>query len=87
MSCNRLGSLGKEKIQLRRSLGMGKGVASNKVMAKVPAGYERVAATPKFKQCKVSVIQNFSLGCRRVTASNFGLCRQIAVDQSSQAKW
>ncbi|KAH1031592.1 hypothetical protein J1N35_043766 [Gossypium stocksii] len=61
--------------------------ATNKVMAKVLARYERVDATPKFKWRKVSVVWNFSPGCGRVTASNFGLCRQIIVDQSSQGKW
>ncbi|KAH1091659.1 hypothetical protein J1N35_018916 [Gossypium stocksii] len=66
---------------------MCKGDASNKVMAKMPAGYERVAATLKFKRHKVSAVRDFSLGCGRVTASNLGLCRQITIDQSSQGKW
>ncbi|KAH1107868.1 hypothetical protein J1N35_011636 [Gossypium stocksii] len=63
---------------------MRKGDASNKVMAKGFAGYEHVATTPKFKWRKVSAVRDFSPGCERVTASNFGLCRQIAIDQSSQ---
>ncbi|KAH1039144.1 hypothetical protein J1N35_040887 [Gossypium stocksii] len=88
------GSLGKAKIRrkgvfrgVHTAIRMGKGDASNKVMAKVPTGYERVAATPKFKWRKVSAVRNFLPGCGRVIASNFGLCRQIAVDQSSQGKW
>ncbi|KAH1107876.1 hypothetical protein J1N35_011644 [Gossypium stocksii] len=55
-------------------------------MAKVSIEFERVTATPKFKQRKVSAVSDFPLGCRRVTASNFGLSRQLAVDQSSQGK-
>ncbi|KAH1097033.1 hypothetical protein J1N35_013954, partial [Gossypium stocksii] len=65
---------------------MGKGDASNKNMVNVPAGYERVAATPKFKRCKVSVVWDFLPRCGRWIASNFRLNRQIAVNQSSQGK-
>ncbi|KAH1082212.1 hypothetical protein J1N35_021973 [Gossypium stocksii] len=65
----------------------GKEGASDKVMANVPAGYERIAATPKFKRRKVSTVWDFPPGYRRVTASNFELCRQIAVNQSSQGNW
>ncbi|KAH1114223.1 hypothetical protein J1N35_007601 [Gossypium stocksii] len=113
-SCNQLGSLGKQKIRLRRSLGVciwqlglfpelflsisvsiwqsnfyyptsdGKGGVTDKVIAKVSAEIERVVSTPKFKRRKVSAIQNFLPRCGRVTASNFGLSRQIVVDQSSQ---
>ncbi|KAH1039507.1 hypothetical protein J1N35_041250 [Gossypium stocksii] len=60
--------------------------SSKKEMAKVLAMIERVASSPKFKWRKVSVVQDFPSGCGRVTVSNFGLNRQIAVDQSSQGK-
>ncbi|KAH1056117.1 hypothetical protein J1N35_034182 [Gossypium stocksii] len=43
-------------------------------------------STPKFKQCRVSVVRDFPSGCGRVTASNYGLTRQIAVDHSSEGK-
>ncbi|KAH1097363.1 hypothetical protein J1N35_014284 [Gossypium stocksii] len=56
-------------------------------MAKVSAEIERVVSSPKFKRLKVSVVRDFLPRCGRVTASNFGLSRQIAVDQSSQGKW
>ncbi|KAH1039076.1 hypothetical protein J1N35_040819, partial [Gossypium stocksii] len=65
---------------------MSKGGSSSKVLAKVPAKNVRVASTPKFKRHRVSVVRDFLPGCRRVTASNFGLTRQIVVDQSSQCK-
>ncbi|KAH1114499.1 hypothetical protein J1N35_007877 [Gossypium stocksii] len=55
-------------------------------MAKVPPENVCVASTPKFKRRKVSVVWDFSLGCERGTASDFGLSRQIAIDQSSQGK-
>ncbi|KAH1121675.1 hypothetical protein J1N35_004835 [Gossypium stocksii] len=48
---------------------MGKGDASNKVMAKVPPRYKRVATTPKFKRRKVSAVRDFPPGCGRVTTS------------------
>ncbi|KAH1107280.1 hypothetical protein J1N35_011048 [Gossypium stocksii] len=57
---------------------------SSKVLVKVPTQCERVAATPKFKRRKMSAVWDFLSGCDRVTASNFGLSRQIAIDQSSQ---
>ncbi|KAH1083124.1 hypothetical protein J1N35_022885 [Gossypium stocksii] len=66
---------------------MGKGGSSKKEMAKVPAVIERVASSPKFKWRRVSAVRDFPPGCKRVTASNFGLSRQIVVDQSSQGKW
>ncbi|KAH1107610.1 hypothetical protein J1N35_011378 [Gossypium stocksii] len=66
---------------------MGKGGSSMKEVAKVPTVTERVASSPKFKQRRVSVVRDFPPGCGRVTASYFGLSRQIAVDQSSQRKW
>ncbi|KAH1097711.1 hypothetical protein J1N35_014632 [Gossypium stocksii] len=49
-------------------------------MANVPAGYEHIAATPKFKWCKVSAVRDFLPGCERGTASDFALNRQITVD-------
>ncbi|KAH1122493.1 hypothetical protein J1N35_005653 [Gossypium stocksii] len=56
-------------------------------MAKVSAEFERVVSAPKFKRRRVSVVRDFPPGCGRVTASNFGLCRKIVIDQSSQGKW
>ncbi|KAH1129498.1 hypothetical protein J1N35_000877 [Gossypium stocksii] len=53
---------------------------------RVSTGTERVVYNPKFKRHRVSTVQDFPLGCRRVTTSNFRLSRQIAVDQSSQGK-
>ncbi|KAH1114781.1 hypothetical protein J1N35_008159 [Gossypium stocksii] len=69
------------------SASMGKKGASVKVSAKVLAENERVASSPNFKQRRVSVVWDFLPGYGRVTASNFGLSRQIVVDQSSQGKW
>ncbi|KAH1039222.1 hypothetical protein J1N35_040965 [Gossypium stocksii] len=68
-------------------LSISKGGSSSKVLAKVSAENVRVASTPKFKRCRVSAVWDFPPGCGRVTTSNFGLTRQIAVDQSSQGKW
>ncbi|KAH1097464.1 hypothetical protein J1N35_014385 [Gossypium stocksii] len=65
---------------------MGKGGSSKKEMVKVSVVIEHVASSPKFKQRKVSVVRDFLPGCGRVIASNFGLSRQITVDQSSQGK-
>ncbi|KAH1122185.1 hypothetical protein J1N35_005345 [Gossypium stocksii] len=65
---------------------MGKGEANKKVKAKVSVDTEHLVCVPKFKQHRVSVVRDFSPGCGRVTASNFGLSRQITVDQSSQGK-
>ncbi|KAH1039152.1 hypothetical protein J1N35_040895 [Gossypium stocksii] len=65
---------------------MGKGGASDKMMAKVPAEFEHVVSTPKFKRRKVSTVYNFPPGYGRVTASNFDLSGQIAIDQSSPGK-
>ncbi|KAH1107671.1 hypothetical protein J1N35_011439 [Gossypium stocksii] len=57
------------------------------VTAKVPAENVRIISTPKFKRRRVSAVRDFSPGCERVTASNFGLTRQITVEQSGQGKW
>ncbi|KAH1073004.1 hypothetical protein J1N35_025332 [Gossypium stocksii] len=65
----------------------GKGGASDKVMEKESAEIEHVVSAPKFKQRKVSVVRDILPGCGRETAPNFGLSRQIPVDQSSQGKW
>ncbi|KAH1114707.1 hypothetical protein J1N35_008085 [Gossypium stocksii] len=59
---------------------------SSRVAAKVSTVIERVAFAPKFKQRKVSAVQDFPPGYRRVTTSNLGLTRQIAVDYSSEGK-
>ncbi|KAH1082711.1 hypothetical protein J1N35_022472 [Gossypium stocksii] len=60
--------------------------SSRKVMAKVPAEIERVVSTPKFKRRRVSAVRDFPPRCGRVTASNFGLSRQITIYRSSQGK-
>ncbi|KAH1039215.1 hypothetical protein J1N35_040958, partial [Gossypium stocksii] len=39
--------------------------SSNKVMAVVPVENELVAPTPKFKQCRVSAVRDFTPGCGR----------------------
>ncbi|KAH1064036.1 hypothetical protein J1N35_029023 [Gossypium stocksii] len=62
------------------------GGSSHKVMAKVPAENVHIAFTPKFKRRKVSAVRDFPPGYGRGTASDFGLSRQIAIDQSSQGK-
>ncbi|KAH1129573.1 hypothetical protein J1N35_000951 [Gossypium stocksii] len=60
---------------------MGKGDASGKEMANVTTGFEHVTTTPKFKQRKVLVVRYFLPGCRRGATTDFGLNRQITVDQ------
>ncbi|KAH1039085.1 hypothetical protein J1N35_040828 [Gossypium stocksii] len=40
---------------------------------RVSTGSALAVSTPKFKQHRVSVVRDFSLGCGRVTASNYGL--------------
>ncbi|KAH1114404.1 hypothetical protein J1N35_007782 [Gossypium stocksii] len=50
---------------------MSKG-SSGKVKAVVPLDSGCVASAPKFKRCKVSAIRDFSPGCGRMTAPNFG---------------
>ncbi|KAH1031748.1 hypothetical protein J1N35_043922 [Gossypium stocksii] len=56
-------------------------------MGKVLAEIERVVSAPKFNWRRVLAIRDFPPWCGQVAASNFGLSRQIAVDQSSQGKW
>ncbi|KAH1064025.1 hypothetical protein J1N35_029012 [Gossypium stocksii] len=65
---------------------MGKRDVSDEVMARMPAEIERVVSAPKFKRQRVSAVRDFPPRCGRVTASDFGLIRQITVDQSSQGK-
>ncbi|KAK5833510.1 hypothetical protein PVK06_017354 [Gossypium arboreum] len=50
-------------------------------MSMVLRGSGRVAFAPKFKRRRVSAVRDFPPGCGRVTTPNFGLSRQIAVDQ------
>ncbi|KAH1047557.1 hypothetical protein J1N35_038341 [Gossypium stocksii] len=50
-------------------------------MANVTTGFEHVTTTPKFKRHKVSTVRDFPPGCKRGATTNFGLNRQIAVDQ------
>ncbi|KAH1031661.1 hypothetical protein J1N35_043835, partial [Gossypium stocksii] len=54
---------------------------NSKVSVKMPTSFKNVTTTPKFNRRKVSTVQNFLPGCRRGTTSDFGLHRQIAVDQ------
>ncbi|KAH1073044.1 hypothetical protein J1N35_025372 [Gossypium stocksii] len=68
-------------------ISISKGDASSKEMTNVSVRYEHVTTTPKFKRRKVSVVLDFPTGCERGTASDFGLNRQITVDQSSQGKY
>ncbi|KAH1107977.1 hypothetical protein J1N35_011745 [Gossypium stocksii] len=49
-------------------------------MPKVPAEIERIVSVPKFKQRKVSTVQDFLPGYRRVTVPRSS--RQITVNQS-----
>ncbi|KAH1073588.1 hypothetical protein J1N35_025916 [Gossypium stocksii] len=50
-------------------------------MVNVTTGFEHVTTTPKFKRCKVSTVRDFLPGCGRGPTMDFGLNRQIAVDQ------
>ncbi|KAK5825528.1 hypothetical protein PVK06_020372 [Gossypium arboreum] len=50
-------------------------------MSMVPSRSGRVASTLELKRRGVTTVRDFPSGCRRVTAPNFGLSRQITVDQ------
>ncbi|KAH1121955.1 hypothetical protein J1N35_005115 [Gossypium stocksii] len=63
---------------------MSKRDSSHKVVARVSTMDVCVASTLKFKRRKVLAVRYFPPGCGRVTASNWGLTRQIAVDRSSE---
>ncbi|KAH1032251.1 hypothetical protein J1N35_044425 [Gossypium stocksii] len=63
---------------------MEKGSVSGKEMAMVTTGLEHVTTTPKFKRRKVSVVRDFPAGCRRGATIDFGLNRQITVDQGKK---
>ncbi|KAH1039830.1 hypothetical protein J1N35_041573, partial [Gossypium stocksii] len=52
-------------------------------MANVTTGFEHITTTPKFKRRKVSAVRDFLPGCGRGATTDFGLNRQIAVDQGS----
>ncbi|KAH1064113.1 hypothetical protein J1N35_029100, partial [Gossypium stocksii] len=65
---------------------MGEGGSSKKVVAVVPSDNRVVLSTLNFKRRRVSAVRDFLLRCGRVTVSNFGLTRQIAVDRSSDGK-
>ncbi|KAH1031849.1 hypothetical protein J1N35_044023, partial [Gossypium stocksii] len=62
---------------------MEKGNSSGKEMANVMTGFEHVTTIPKFKRRKVSTVRDFPPGCRRGATTDFGLNRQIAIDQGS----
>ncbi|KAH1039676.1 hypothetical protein J1N35_041419, partial [Gossypium stocksii] len=61
-----------------------KGNTSGKEMVNVTIGFEHVTIIPKFKQHKVLAVRDFPPGCGRGTTSDFGLHRQIVVDQGSR---
>ncbi|KAH1056451.1 hypothetical protein J1N35_034516 [Gossypium stocksii] len=50
-------------------------------MANVTTGFEHVTTMPKFKRRKVSTIRDFLPRCGGGVAVDFGLNRQIAIDQ------
>ncbi|KAH1091654.1 hypothetical protein J1N35_018911 [Gossypium stocksii] len=58
---------------------MGKGNSSGKEMAKVTTGFKHVTTIPKFKQCKVSTVRDFSPGCGRGATTDLGLNRPITI--------
>ncbi|KAH1129520.1 hypothetical protein J1N35_000898 [Gossypium stocksii] len=60
--------------------------SSREVMTEVSPGKGLEITAPKFKLRKVSAIRDFPLGYRRGTASDFGLNRQITVNQSDEDK-
>ncbi|KAH1114467.1 hypothetical protein J1N35_007845, partial [Gossypium stocksii] len=39
---------------------------------------------PKFKKRSVLAVRDFLSGCKRVTPSNYGLTKQIAIDHSDK---
>ncbi|KAH1129676.1 hypothetical protein J1N35_001054 [Gossypium stocksii] len=51
---------------------------------RVSTGSARTVCTPKFRRRRLSAVKDFSPGCGRLTASNYSLTRQIAVDHSSK---
>ncbi|KAH1107627.1 hypothetical protein J1N35_011395 [Gossypium stocksii] len=53
---------------------------------RVSIGSALAVSTPKFKGRRVSAVRDFPPGCKRVTASNYGLTRQIVIDHSSEGK-
>ncbi|KAH1056420.1 hypothetical protein J1N35_034485 [Gossypium stocksii] len=53
---------------------------------RVSTGSALTVSTPKFKQRRVSPIRDFPSGYGRMTASNYDLTRQIAIDHSSEGK-
>ncbi|KAH1046725.1 hypothetical protein J1N35_037509 [Gossypium stocksii] len=72
-------------LLFNQELSMSKG-SSDKVKVVVPVDSGRVAFAPKFKRRKVSAFRYILSGSRRGTASDFGISRQITIDQSSQGK-
>ncbi|KAH1122052.1 hypothetical protein J1N35_005212 [Gossypium stocksii] len=68
-------------------LSMGDEGANSKMMVVVLAENEHVVSGLKFKRRRVSTVWDFLPEYERMTTSNFGLSRQIAIDQSSQGKW
>ncbi|KAH1098283.1 hypothetical protein J1N35_015204 [Gossypium stocksii] len=53
---------------------------------RVSTGMALTVSTPKFKRRSVSAVRDFPSGCGRVTVSNYGLTRQIAIVHSSEGK-
>ncbi|KAH1039203.1 hypothetical protein J1N35_040946, partial [Gossypium stocksii] len=64
---------------------MEKGNSSGKEMTNVTTGFEHVTTIPKFTRRKLSVVQDFSPGYGRGATTEFGLNRQIAVDQGKHS--
>ncbi|KAH1073239.1 hypothetical protein J1N35_025567 [Gossypium stocksii] len=60
---------------------MKKGNSSGKEMVKVMTGLEHVTTIPKFKRREVSAVWDFPSRCVRGATTDFGLYKQIAVDQ------
>ncbi|KAH1039091.1 hypothetical protein J1N35_040834 [Gossypium stocksii] len=53
---------------------------------RVITGSALAVSTLKFKQRSVPAVRDFPPRCRRVTTSNYGMTRQIAIDHSSEGK-
>ncbi|KAH1073154.1 hypothetical protein J1N35_025482 [Gossypium stocksii] len=56
-------------------------------MAKVTTGLEHATTIPKFKRHKVSVVLDFPPRCRRGATTDFGLRRQISVEQGKDGQY
>ncbi|KAH1064114.1 hypothetical protein J1N35_029101 [Gossypium stocksii] len=59
---------------------MGEKASSKKVMAMVSVENELAAPASKFKQLRVSAVQDFPPGCGTVAAPNSRSSKQITID-------